>query len=235
MQQYQGYAAPAPARLVASVSAEEKAAFLRKVFAHVAGAVGVFLILETALQAMPFAEKAASRMTSMWLLVILAFWVVGWIAGRWTAPGLPLSQQYLGLSLFTVAEAVIFMPLIAYVRLYQDSSVLPTAGLITLSLGLGLTFLAVDTRTNFTMLRGVMAIGFPVALGLIIASLLFGVGLGTWFSLLMIGLASASILYKTDQITKTSRTDGYVSASLALFASFMLLLWYVIRLVSARR
>ena len=54
-------------------------------------------------------------------------------------------------------------------------------------------------------------------------------------SLLMIGLAGASILYKTDEITKTSRTDSYVSAALALFASFMLLLWYVIRLLSSRR
>src|SRR4051794_8574188 len=104
MQQYQGYASPAQAKWVAHVSAEEKAAFLRKVYAHVAAAVGGFLILETALQAMPFAEKAAAKMTSMWLLVILAFWVVGWIAGKWTAPGLPLSQQYLGLGLFTVAE-----------------------------------------------------------------------------------------------------------------------------------
>jgi FtsH-binding integral membrane protein len=235
MQNYQGYAAPAQARWIAHVSEAEKVAFLRKVYLHVAGAVGLFLVLETALQAMPFAERIARDMSNVWLLVILGFWVVGWIANKWTRPGLPLAQQYLGLGLYTAAEAVIFMPLIAYVRLYQDSDVLPTAAMITLALAVGLSFIALDSRTEFSMLRGALAIGFPVALGLIIASILFGVGLGTWFSLLMIGLAAAAILYKTDQITRASRTDGYVSASLALFASFMLLLWYVIRLLSARR
>ena len=99
----------------------------------------------------------------------------------------------------------------------------------------GLTLVALDSRTDFSILRGALFIMMPVAFGLIVASILFGIGLGAWFSLLMIGLAAASILYKTNEITRTSRTDGYVSAALALFASFMLLLWYVIRLLSSRR
>lgn len=232
MDQYQPYY---PATYVAHVSTEERTAFLRKVYLHVAGALGVFLILQTILQAMPFAESMARQMSSVWLLVIGGFWVVGWIADRWTSPGLPLAQQYLGLGLFTVAEAIIFMPMIAYVRLYEDPNVLPTAGLLTFCLAAGLTLVALDPRTNFSMLRGALCLLFPVSFGLILASIFFGVGLGAWFSLLMIGLAAASILYKTDQITKTSRTDGHVSAALALFSSFMLLLWYIIRLLISRR
>lgn len=236
MDQYQElYGRQAQVRWVAQATSTEKAEFLRKVYLHVAGALGLFLVLETILQAMPFAEDMARALSNWFLLLIVGFWIIGWISNRWVTPGLPLSQQYLGLALFTVAEAVIFMPLIAYVRLYEDKNVLPTAGLLTLALGTGLTFIALDTRTDFSILRSALALGFPVALGLIVASLLFGVGLGAWFSLLMIGLASASILYKTDQITKSSRTDGYVSAALALFASFMLLLWYVIRLLASRR
>ena len=224
-----------PAQSVAQVGAEERSAFLRRVYQHVAGALALFIILEALLQAMPFSTTVAEQMSGAWLLVILGFWAVGWISARWTMPGLPLSQQYLGLGLFVVAEAVIFMPLIAYVRLYQDPNVLPTAGVLTATLVVGLTLIALDSRTDFSLLRGALFIMMPVAFGLIIASILFGMGLGAWFSLLMIGLAGASILYKTDEISKTSRTDGYVSAALALFASFMLLLWYVIRLLSARR
>jgi FtsH-binding integral membrane protein len=231
MDQYSSHYRPA---YVAQASTEERAAFLRKVYLHVGGAVGLFLILETILQAMPFAERVAARMSGAWLLVILGFWVVGWISSRWTEPGLPLSQQYLGLGLFTVAEAIIFMPLIAYVRLYEDPNVLPTAGLLTLCLAAGLTLIALDPRTDFSILRGVLLLALPVAFGLILASIFFGVGLGGWFSLLMIGVAGASILYKTDEITKTARTDAYVSSALSLFASLMLLLWYVIRLLSRR-
>lgn len=224
--------------MVDRATAQERAAFLRNVYQHVAGALLIFILLEAILQAMPFSLDVARAMTrggGTWLIVIGAFWVVGMIADRWTQPGLPLSQQYLGLGLFVVAEAIIFMPLIAYVRLYEDGNVLPTAGILTGALVLGLSMIALDTRTDFSILRGAIFVVGAVGFGLILASILFGVGLGTWFSLLMIGLASASILYKTDQITKTSRTDGYVSAALALFASIMLLLWYVIRLLSSRR
>ena len=237
MDQY-GYQSSARPVFVDRATAQERAEFLRRVYQHVAGALAVFIVLEAILQAMPFSLDVAEAMTrggGTWLLVIGAFWVVGFIADRWTSPGLPLSQQYLGLGLFVVAEAIIFLPLIAYVRLYQDDNVLPTAGIITGALVLGLSMIALDSRTDFSMLRGAIFIVGAVGFGFILASILFGVGLGTWFSLLMIGLASASILYKTDQITKTSRTDGYVSAALALFASIMLLLWYVIRLLSSRR
>ena len=109
------YSSPYRPAYVAHASAEERIAFLRKVYLHVGGAVGLFLVLETILQAMPFAERVAARMSGAWLLVILGFWVVGWISSRWTEPAPPLSQQYLGLGLFTVAEAIIFLPLIAYV------------------------------------------------------------------------------------------------------------------------
>jgi FtsH-binding integral membrane protein len=229
------YAPYRHAALVSSVTAEERTAFLKKVYLHLAAAVGLFLVLQTMLQAMPFAERMARTMSNAWLLVILGFWVVGWISSRWTAPGLPISQQYLGLGLFTVAQAIIFMPIIAYIRLYEDPNILPTAGLLTLCLAGGLTLVAMDSRTDFSFLRGALWIVGMVAFGLIISAILFGVALGGWFTLLMIGFASASILYKTDEITKTSRTDGYVSAALALFSSLMLLLWYVLRLLMARR
>ena len=235
MQQYQGYGPVSQPVLVANTSAEEQSAFMRKVYFHIAGAFAVFLIAEGVLQSLPMAERMAAKLNDFWLLVILGFWVVGFIASKWTTPGLPLSQQYLGLGLYALGEAVIFMPLIAYIRFYQDENILITGFLVTLALIVGLSLIAMDPRTNFSILRGALMIGFPLMLALIVGGILFGFGLGTWFSVFAIVLASASILYQTDQIVKRARTDSYVSAALGLFASFMLLLWYVIRLLGVAR
>jgi hypothetical protein len=81
---------------------------------------------------------------------------------------------------------------------------------------------------DYSRLRSVVYIGGAVALGLIAAGLLFGFSLGLWFSFAMVGLAGASILYTTSRILHDYHTEQYVAASLGLFASLMLLLWYVI-------
>ncbi len=67
------------------------------------------------------------------------------------------------------------------------------------------------------------------------ASILFGFGLGLWFSAAMVGLASAAILYRTSAVLGTYRTDQHVAATLGLFADVALLFFYVLRLVGANR
>ena len=52
-----------PAQSVAQVGAEERSAFLRRVYQHVAGALALFMILEAILQAMPFSTTVAERMS----------------------------------------------------------------------------------------------------------------------------------------------------------------------------
>ncbi len=235
MQQYQDYAGTAAPQAVATAPPAVRAEFMRKVYLHIAGALVLFMVLEAFLQSLPFAERMVNTMNNVWLLVIIGMTAVGWIASKWTMPGLPLSQQYLGLVLYTIGQAIIFMPLIAYIRFYEDDNILVTGGLITLGLVAGLSLIGIDGRTSFSWMRAIIMIAFPVSFGLVIASILFGFGLGTWFSLAMIVLASGSILYQTDQIFKRSRTDAYVSAALGLFSSIMLLLWYVLRLMAARR
>ena len=60
---------------------------------------------------------------------------------------------------------------------------------------------------------------------------LFGFGLGLLFSIAMVGLASAAILYDTSKILHHYSTDQHVAASLELFASVALLFWYVLRIL----
>jgi hypothetical protein len=77
-----------------------------------------------------------------------------------------------------------------------------------------------------------LAIGTFIALGLIIAGILFGFDLGLWFSAGMVLLASGSILYQTSNMVHKYNEDQYVAASLGLFASLMLLFWYILSILN---
>ena len=73
-----------------------------------------------------------------------------------------------------------------------------------------------------------------LALVAIAGAVFFGWELGTWFSLAMIGLAGAAVLYDTSNILHHYPQDKYVAASLQLFASIALMFWYVLRLFMSR-
>ena len=60
--------------------------------------------------------------------------------------------------------------------------------------------------------------------------MLFGFELGTWFSVAMVGLAGAAILYDTSSILRDYPEDRYVGAALQLFASVAMMFWYVLRI-----
>jgi len=113
--------------------------------------------------------------------------------------------------------------------------VLSQAALITLSLFGGLTAVAFMSKKDFSFLRTGIVVGGFIALGLVLVGLVFGFNLGLWFSVGMVVLAGASILYQTSNIIHRYSTDQYVGASLELFSSIMLLFWYVLRILSSRR
>ena len=66
-----------------------------------------------------------------------------------------------------------------------------------------------------------------IALVLIVAGVIFGFELGTYFSIGMIAFAGAAILYDTSKILHHYPEDRYVGAALELFASVALMFWYV--------
>jgi FtsH-binding integral membrane protein len=90
-------------------------------------------------------------------------------------------QQYLGLGLFVVGEAIIFAPLLYIAAYFSSPDVIPIAAVLTLLLFGGLTAIAFTTKTDFSFLRGFLTIGSFVALGLIGCSILFGFTLGCCF------------------------------------------------------
>jgi FtsH-binding integral membrane protein len=213
--------------------ASERAAFIRRTYAHVAVAVLAFIAVEWMLLQLPIAGAMARAMTDgfSWLIVLAVFMGVSWLAERWANSETSPQMQYLGLGIFVVAEAVIFLPLLYVASRFASADVIPMAALITGFLFTGLTATVFITRKDFSWMRSILTIGGFVALGVIVASMIFGFSLGIIFSAIMVLFASAAILYDTSQVLHHYRTNQHVAASLSLFASVALLFWYVLRIV----
>ncbi len=220
----------------AEADADERQTFIRRTYLHLAMAILSFVVLEAVLLQVPGVGGLVDTMIGHWWAVLLAFIAVSWVADKWARSEVGQGMQYFGLGLYVVAEAVIFVPLL-HVVMYRvgDPAIIPMAGIITGLLFVGLTATAFMTGVNFSFLRGALAIGGMVAMGVIICSMLFGFSLGIVFSAAMVLFAGGSILYTTSNIIHEYRTDQYVAASLALFSGVMLLLWYVIRILMAAR
>src|SRR5262249_46557798 len=117
----------------------------------------------------------------------------------------------------------------------SNISIIGPAVLATALIFAGLTAAVFITGADFSFLRtGLMYAGFA-SLGLIVCSVVFGFDMGVFFSVAMIVFSGAYILYDTSNILHNYRTDQYVAASLALFASVALLFFYILRLVMESR
>jgi len=219
---------------VAELSAETRSDFIWRTYGHVAAAILLFAGIETYLFSNGLAIPLAQSMLQMnWLLILGAFMVVGWLATHvaHTVESKPL--QYVALVGFVVAQAIIFVPMLAIAITMQPGMIESAVGVTLLGTG-GLTAVAFITRKDFSFLRSILMWGVVLALIGIVSAVLFGFQLGTWFSVAMIGFAGAAVLYDTSNILHHYPEDRYVSAALQLFASIALMFWYVLRLFMSR-
>lgn len=223
--------------IVAYASELEKATFYKKTYLHVAIAILAFIIVETILIHTVPMEWIAAMVGGkfVWLFIIGLFWL-GTTLSEKLSFNPSREQQYLGLGLYVILEAIIFLPMIVIaVALTNSAELITQAAIITLFMFSGLTAVVFFTRADFSFLRTAIIIGGFISLGLIVAGALFGFNLGLWFSVGMVILASVSILYQTHQIKNQYGTQQYVGAALQLFSSVMLLFWYVLRILMSRR
>ncbi len=211
----------------------ERAAFIRRTYAHLAGAVLAFVGLEAYMVNSPIADMLLNVMAMRfgWLMILGGFIILGRLASGLASSAASQTVQYVGLTLYVIAESVIFAPLLYLAMHYSSPEVIPTAGILTLGIFGGLSLVVFTTRKDFSFLSGILKIGFVVALALIVCAVLFGFNLGLVFSLAMVLLASGAILYDTSRILHHYGTDQHVAAALQLFASVALLFWYVLRIL----
>jgi hypothetical protein len=88
------------------------------------------------------------------------------------------------------------------------------------------------SKKDFSFLSSALTVGGFIAIGLVVAGMLFGFSLGLWFSVAMVILAGGSILYQTSNVLHHYNKNQHVAAALGLFASLMLLFWYVLSILT---
>ena len=220
---------------VSDASVDVRSRFITRTYNHLFGAIIAFAAIEFALFKSGVAEPIARAMLgTSWLLVLGGFMVVSWLATRVAHTSANRGAQYAALGGFVLGEAIIFVPLLWIAEQYAPGAI-PSAGLVTMLGFAGLTAIAFTTRKDFSFLGGLLRWAGIMALVAIAAAVIFGFSLGTWFSVAMVGLAGAAILYDTSNVIHHYPEDRYVAAALQLFASVALMFWYVLRIFLSRR
>ncbi|MBK1828273.1 Bax inhibitor-1/YccA family protein [Haloferula rosea] len=229
------YTNPYATGSVSEYPEDTRSEFIRKTYTHLAGALVVFALLETIMLQAGLGNAALQLISGgkyTWLMVLGGFMIVGWLATKLAYSATSVATQYLGLAIYTVAEAVIFLPIMALgIAVTGDAMILGQAAVLTGALVLGITTIAFTTKKDFTFLGGALKIIGFVALGMIVVSIFGGFNLGLWFSVAMVIFAGGAVLYDTSKIMYHYQPGQHVAASLSLFASIALLLWYVLRIL----
>jgi FtsH-binding integral membrane protein len=223
---------------VASRPASERAAFIKRTYAHLAGAIFAFVAIEAALissgmaleivQTM-FAQKAA------WIGLMVVFIGGGFLAQYMARSGQSVGVQYAGLSLYILLEVLIFLPILTIAQLRFGVEVPLQAGIVTLLVFGGLTAGVFISGKDFSWMGPILFVGSMLALGLVVAAVIGGFNLGLVFAVVMVGLAAGYIIYDTSNVMHRYGPTEHVAASLALFASVALMFYYVLRIFMATR
>jgi len=228
----QTYPQPIP---VADLDENSRGRFISRTYTHLFSAITAFTLIEVILFKTGAAETIARLMLgTSWLLVLGGFVVVSWLARTVAHSAQSKASQYAALMGYIVAQAIIFVPLL-FIADRAAPGAISSAAAVTFLAFVGLSLIAFYTRKDFSFLRGILCWGGIIALVAIVAGAIFGFNLGTGFSLAMVALAGGAILYDTSNVLHHYPEDRYVAASLELFASVALMLWYVLRLFISRR
>lgn len=229
-------------RTVAQAQPDERVAFIRKTYLHLAAAVYAFAAISWfALTTLPLDQwlAQAAQIPMFGLILLGGFIVASMVANKWAHSDASPGLQYAGLGLYVFAMAVIFAPLLYFAQSMtidmgwglENTNVIAAAALITVVIFGGLTAAVFMTGKDFSFLGTALWVGTIAAFALIVASYFIGFHIGFWFLALMVVIACGWVLYDTSNVMHHYRTDQHVAASLALFASITLLFWYILQIV----
>src|SRR5688572_8442983 len=230
---------------VATIGVSDRVTFLRKTYAHLGISLIAFALIAGGM--MKFATETSLRWSAWalgngglrWLLVLLAFMVIGIIAQRLAFSDTSRAVQYIGLVVGVVAQGFILQPLLwlvmAKVGVNDFMPIVTQSIVITLAIFVGLTLTVFLTKKDFSFMRGALIVCTFGALGTIVASLAFGFTLGSVFCGLMILLMSGYVLYQTSLVMRDFPPQAYVAAALFLFSTIATMFWYVLQLLSSLR
>ena len=216
-------------------SVDARTTFVRRTYIHLLGAILACIAIDAFVLTV-FDQQLAPVVGWVtqgwhWLVFLGAFMGISFIADRWAHSNVSRQMQYVGLSLYVLAEALILIPLLYIAQHFGSPDLIKSAGLVTAIVFGGLTFTVLVTKADFSFLKWAIVAGSFIAFGLIVVAVLSGgFTLGIWFSVAMVVLACGIILYNTSNVLHHYNTEQHVAASLALFASVALLFWYVLQI-----
>ncbi|MBQ6619792.1 MAG: US12 family protein [Thermoguttaceae bacterium] len=210
--------------------------FLVKTYAHLFGAIVLFALLEAVLFTV-FPTQVLGAISALGpkgtgLLILGLCFATSFISGLLLSRSQSRLAQYAALGLNVVLETLIFVPILAYaVLLTNNLGIALHAAVGTVLLTALLSVIVFMTRNNFSFLRPFLFFASIAALGLIVASLIFGFTLGTIFVYAMIALACCYILFSTGKVMDSyyeGGDGGYILAASELFVSVMMLFYYIL-------
>src|SRR5947209_2265141 len=129
------------APLAIETDRSERAAFIRRTYLHLAGAILAFTALELAffnvivpVLGLETALRGYVGNPLFQLVMLFAFIGVGYLARYWAMNGSSPAMQYAGLGLFIVMEAILFVPILYIGRAVSgDGMIFVQAGVLTMS------------------------------------------------------------------------------------------------------
>lgn len=214
---------------------DSRAQFITATYLHLFGAIMAFVAVEVFFFETGLAQSMAQAMLGgSWLLVMGGFMVCSWLATRFASSATSMGAQYFGLALFVVAEAVVFVPLLYVANAYAPGAISTAAGITVMGFA-GLTAVVFTTRKDFSFMGAILRWMGILALVAIVSGVVFGFHLGVYFNIAMVGFAGGAILYDTSNVLHHYPNNRYVAASLQLFASVAMLMYYVLMLVVSSR
>lgn len=228
---------------VATQGAKVRVSFIKKTYAHLAGAILLFTGLEFFLFEVQVGKELAIHLTNFvlagrfnWLAFFGLFVVASWVAGRWAKSATTRKSQYLCLLLYSVAVAIIFLPLLFIVAVRLNvPELIAQAGVISVALFGAITAVIVIARKDFSVLKSALVMGTIIAGGAIIAGLMHGFTLGIPLGAGTVVLVGGFVLIYTSRVLASYHPQQYVAAALALFSAIALLFWYFIKILIEKR
>ncbi len=214
----------------------DRAKFITKTYNHLLVAIFAFVLISVGLYESGTSAEIYNFFRGLGtfglISMVILFVGTGWVASRFAHTVESKAVQYINLVIFTTLYAVFFSPLLL-VAAVKAPGVIQSAAVVTLVGTAILTAIVFYTRKDFSFLRGIVMWGFGLGLLAIMGGLTFGFHLGTWFSVAMIGISGAAILYDTSNILHHYPEDRYVGAAISLFSSIAMMFIYVLRLFLA--
>lgn len=211
---------------VAALGEAARADFIRKTYIHFLGGLMAF---SGVIYGMFQNVSLLQSLQQNYLILVIGMFGLA-IGYRWLFASANMAVHYVGFALTIGVYAALLAPFFYMADQYKPG-ILSQAFLIT-SFGFGgLTAIALMSKKDFSFLGGFLSIATFGLLGVALAGMIFGFGLGSLYSYAALLIFGGWVLYDTSAIKNQLPLNGYVFGATMLFIDFVVMLKHVVFLL----